>query len=99
MKLASINIPEMETVTIKLNGEYIHIPREYEEVVYDCKADEITVTVFADHDPWRLATFEIEESDDVDVLELLSRGYYRRYLYDGYDVDAAIEWILEQCKA
>lgn len=98
MKLASLNIPETETVTIKLNGEYIHIPREYEEVVYDCKADEITVTVFADHDPWRLATFEIEESDDVDVLELLGHGY-RHDIYDGFDVDAKIQEILEQCKA
>ncbi len=96
MRLTSLNIPTVDTVTIKINGEYVHIPVEYTEVIYDCKEDEITVTVFADHDPLRLATYKIEESDNVDAYELLGRGYGHD-LYDGYDVDAAIEQILEQC--
>lgn len=100
MKLAHLDIPEISTSTITLNGEEIVISNAFKEVVYECQADKIIVKLYSydnDGEMHTLATFDIEESDNIDALELLGRGYGID-IYDGYDVDAAIEWILEQCK-
>ena len=97
MKLNRVYLPEVSTTTIELNGEYVHIPSTFIEVHYECQTDKIIVELYDGHDFHLLASYDIEESDNVDALELLGRGYGID-LYDGYSVDAAIEGILEQCK-
>ena len=100
MELVRYNIPEIEVVTIKFNGEYIQVPTAYNEVILEGLANELVVKLYSyvnDGEMHVLAMYDIEESDGINVETLLGRESCFD-LYDGFDVDEVVEQFLEPCK-
>ena len=100
MELVRYNIPEIEVVAIKFNGEYIQVPTAYNEVILEGLANELVVKLYShvnDGEMHVLASFDIYETDDIDTSELLGRESCFD-IYEYFDVDEAIEQFLEPCR-
>lgn len=100
MELVRYNVPEIETITIKFNGEYIQVPNTYNEVILVGRANELVVKLYShvnDGEMHVLASYDIYENDGIDTLELLGRESCFD-IYEWFDVDEAVEQFLEPCK-
>lgn len=96
MKFTKIDAPIAQIQQIKLNGELITIPSTYDSILISGDLDELSVRLYECEtgDSWLLAEVELDNKDG-------EYGHVRHAhdIYDGYDVDAAIEYALEQAKA
>ena len=96
MKYTKIDAPIAHIKQIKLNGELITIPGTYDSILISGDLDDLQVYLCSyDYDTqWLLAEVEL---DNVSA----QYGHIRHMhdIYDGYDIDAAIEYALEQYQA
>lgn len=96
MKYTKIDAPIAHVKQIKLNGELITIPGTYDSILISGDLDDLQVYLCSyEYDAqWLLADVELDnESGEYGHIR------YMHDIYDGYDIDAAIENVLEQCKA
>ena len=95
MKYTKIDVPIVNTQQVKLNGEFITIPPTYDGIRIRGDYDQLTVYLcsFEPDTEW---TFAIIELDDAEVIDGSIRTEHD--IYDGYDIDAAIEYALKQSK-
>ena len=95
MKYTKIDAPIAHVKQVKLNGELITIPGTYDSILISGDLDKVTVYLCSyDQDTqWLLAEVEL---DNVNA----QYGHIRHMhdIYDGYDINAAIEYALEQAK-
>ena len=95
MKYTKIDAPIVNSQQVKLNGEMITIPSTYDGIRIRADYDRLTVYLcsFEPDTEWVLATVDL---DDAEMIDGCIRTEHD--IYDGYDIDAAIECALEQCK-
>ena len=96
MKYTKIDVPEVNAQRVKLNGELITIPGTYDSILISGDLDNLQVYLCSyDYDTqWLLAEVELDNKSG--EFGHIRCGFD---IYDGYDIDAAIEYALEQCKA
>ena len=96
MKYAKIDAPIAHIQQVKLNGEMITIPSTYDCIRIRGDFDDLQVYLCSyEHDyEWLLADVELDSAEAID-----GGIRYEHDIYDGYDVDAAIEYVLEHAKA
>lgn len=95
MKYTKIDAPIVNTQQVKINGEFITIPPTYDGIRIRGDYDRLTVYLcsFEPDAEWAFATIELDDTEAIDG------GIRAEYdIYDGYDIDAAIEYVLEQAK-
>lgn len=95
MKYTKIDAPIVNTQQVKINGEFITIPPTYDADPIRGDYDRLTVYLcsFEPDTEWAFATIELDDTEAIDG------GIRAEYdIYDGYDIDAAIEYVLEQAK-
>lgn len=95
MKYTKIDAPIVNTQQVKINGEFITIPPTYDGIRIRGDYDRLTVYLcsFEPDTEWAFATIELDDTEAIDG------GIRAEYdIYDGYDIDAAIEYVLEQAK-
>lgn len=99
MKYTKIDKPLANIQQVKINGELIVIPSTYDYIRIIGNSYELSIYLCSyDHYyHWLLAEIEIEEVDELNEAEF-SIIRHERDIYDGYDIDAAIKYILDQCK-
>lgn len=95
MKYTKIDPPIVNVQQVKLNGKMITIPTIYDGIRIIGEYDRLTVYLcsFEPDTEWDFATVEL---DDAEVIDCYIRTEYD--IYDGYDIDATIKYVLEQCK-
>ena len=96
MKFTKIDVPNPSIQQVKLNGEMITIPSTYDSILISGDLDEVTVYLYSyEYDSqWLLAEVELDN-----VNTQYGHIRYMHDIYDGYDIDAAIEYALEQYQA
>jgi hypothetical protein len=95
MKYTKIDAPIVNTQQVKINGEFITIQPTYDGIRIRGDYDRLTVYLcsFEPDTEWAFATIELDDTEAIDG------GIRAEYdIYDGYDIDAAIEYVLEQAK-
>lgn len=95
MKYTKIDAPIVNTQQVKLNGEFITIPSTYDGIRIRGDYDQLTVYLcsFEPDTEWVFATVEFDDAESIDGGICTEHD-----IYDGYDIDVAIEYALEQCK-
>lgn len=97
MKFFDINIPAFKTTTIILNGEEFTIPGHFEAIRFTGEyGDTIKVTVISFLNGGRFHTLA-RTKVDLDP-ETVAGIAIHRDLYDGFNIDGEIAWIVEQHK-
>ena len=99
MKYTKIDTPLVECLQVKINGELIVIPSTYDYIRIIGNSYKLSIYLCSyDLDDNRLlAEVEIEEVDGLNEAEF-SIIQHERDIWDGYDIDAAIKYILDKCK-
>lgn len=95
MKYIKIDAPIVKAQQVKLNGEFITIPSMYDGIRIRGDYDRLTVYLcsFEPDTEWAFATVELDDTEAIDGSIRTEHD-----IYDGYDIDAAIEYALEQSK-
>ena len=96
MKYTKINAPLLNVQQVKLNGKMITITAIYDGISIRAEYDRLTVYLLCCFEPDIEFAFATVELDDTEAIDGGIRAEYD--IYDGYDIDAAIEYVLEQAK-
>ena len=97
MKYTKINAPLLNVQQVKLNGKMITITAIYDGIRIRGEYDRLTVYLLCCFEPGTEFAFATIELDDAEVIDGCISTEHD--IYDGYDIDAAIEHVLEQSKS
>lgn len=100
MNLEKLNLPETSSISFILNFEIYTIPDDFHEVVLICKNGKVYVDLYSyNNDGYNheLATFSLDERDNVD-LKAIDYALRSFELYNGFNIDSAIEAFLGEYK-